>query len=223
MVGAKGSDRSRETQRRLRAGITSGRWPLNSRIPTEAELMAEFGVGRSTVREAVQSLAAVGMLEPARSRGTFVRSLSPVSTVLSDFIDQHLPDDIIAVRRLLETEMTRLAATHRTDEHLARLTAAHEVDVAGGLEDKVDRGHTPGQFHGIVAEASGNSLLRELYGGLMHGLRELTASGEVVAGIDDAGRQADHQRILDAIIERDPDRAAQAAGDHAARDLIPAE
>ncbi len=221
-IAGHGTDRSRETLRLLRENITSGRWPLNGKIPTETELMAELGVGRSTLREAVSSLTAMGMLEPARSRGTFVRSLSPVSAVLSDFVDQHATGDILQVRRLLEVEATRLAALFRTDDHVARLTAAHERDVSGDASQHVERGGVPGEFHAIILEAAGNSLLTELYAGLMQGVRASMRRGELVPAISQAERHADHAAILDAVTAGDPDRAQQAAAAHVDHDLTPA-
>jgi len=220
---ARGTDRSRETLRLLTEHITSGRWPLNSRIPTEAQLMAEFGVGRSTIREAVSSLAAMGMLEPARSRGTFVRSLNPVSAVLSEFLGQHDRAEILQVRRLLEVESTRLAAMLRTDEQLERLVAAHERDLAGDASQGVVRGDTPGQFHAIVVEAAGNALLADLHAGLLRGIRTSMGRGELRSGITHEERLADHGRILEAITDRDPVRAQQAAADHVGHDLTIAE
>lgn len=64
----------------VRQKITSGEWPINSKIPTEPELMRLLGVGKTTVREAVRSLASLGVLEPLPGIGTFVRSRMPVST-----------------------------------------------------------------------------------------------------------------------------------------------
>ncbi|MFS0884895.1 FadR/GntR family transcriptional regulator [Aeromicrobium sp. 179-A 4D2 NHS] len=215
----RGTDRSRETLRILTENITSGRWPLNSRIPTESQLMAELGVGRSTIREAVSSLAAMGMLEPARSRGTFVRSVNPVSSVLSEFLGQHDAAEVLQVRRMLEVEATGLAALLRTVDQLARLRAAHERDVAGDASQGIVRGETPGEFHAIVVEAAGNSLLADLYAGLLRGIRSSMRRGALRSSITRAERLADHARILEAIADRDPERARRAAADHADRDL----
>jgi DNA-binding FadR family transcriptional regulator len=217
---ARGTDRSRETLRILTENITSGRWPLNSRIPTEAELMAELGVGRSTLREAVSSLTAMGMLEPARSRGTFVRSVNPVSAVLSDFLGQHDSAEILQVRRLLEVESTRLAALHRTEGQLERLAAAHERDRRGDVTQGVERGDTPGQFHAIILEAAGNTLMAQLYAGLMNGVRASMRRGEMRPALSRDERLSDHERILAAITDRDPERAQQAAADHVDHDLM---
>ena len=81
-----GSERARNTLAYLRRHITTGAWPVGSRIPIEPELAEQIGVGRSTVREAVRSLASIGMLETLPGRGTFVRSAAPTSTLLNEFL-----------------------------------------------------------------------------------------------------------------------------------------
>lgn len=217
-----GSNRSLETLRRLRENITSGKWPLNSKIPTEPELMAEFGVGRSTIREAVRTLANLGMLEPAPSRGTFVRSRNPVSMVLWDFISHHDLADVLAVRRAFEVEAAQLAATHRTEADLERLTEAHQSDVTGDCSEVIERGRTPGQFHALILEAAKNTLLTDLYAGVMAGLRTALDEGRVVSGSSDEVRHRDHATIIEAIAAGDPAAAGRAAASHADHDLVPA-
>src|SRR5690606_17339772 len=101
---SQGSARARETVRRLRLNIEDGTWPIGSKIPVESELVAELGVGRSTLREAIRTLANLGMLEPAPGRGTFVRSRNPVSLVLADFLSQHRAEDVLGVRAALEVQ-----------------------------------------------------------------------------------------------------------------------
>lgn len=215
-----GSGRAQETIRVLRENITSGRWPVNSRIPTEAELMAELGVGRSTVREAVRSLANLGMLEPARSRGTFVRSRNPVSAVLADFVTAHTIEDMLVVRRALEVEACQLAAAQRSEDDLARLRAAHERDVTGESSEQVERGTTPGHFHALIFEAGRNRLLTDLYAGIMTSLRQSIREGKVAPGSDETERQHDHEALLAAIEAKDVIAAAHRAAEHADRDLV---
>jgi DNA-binding FadR family transcriptional regulator len=220
MAVRQGVDRGKETLRQLRGRITSGEWPLNSKIPTEAELAVALGVGRSTVREAIQSLAAVGMLEPAPSRGTFVRSLTPVSGVLSDFVDQHTLGEVIEVRRALEIEACRLAASRRTEEDLAALREAHEHDIRGIRGGVVERGRLPGQFHAMLFVAAHNQLLSDLHTGVMSGLRSAINTGRATHGIDDAERHRAHAAILAAIEDGDAEKAALLAAEHAERDLM---
>lgn len=206
----------------LQHRIVSGEWPLNSKIPTEAELAAELGVGRSTIREAVRTLAGVGMLEPARSRGTFVRSLTPVSGVLSDFMNGHALDDLLATRIGLEDQAARQAALNHTPEDLAALRRAHDADVDSdsGSGTSVERGSTPGQFHALVVRAAHNGLLADLHSAVMNSLREAMAQARVVPGIEEPARRSEHSALLDAIAARDPERAAALARAHAAGDLV---
>lgn len=213
-----GSERAQETVRRLQADITAGRWPVNSRIPTEAELAAELGVGRSTVREAVRSLAHLGMLEPAPGRGTFVRSLNPVHGVLVEFAAEHSWQDILAVRRALEGEAAGLAASRRSAEGLAQLREAYEADLEG--RGDVERGRSPGQFHAVMVEMAQNSLLAALYGGLLARLRAGITAGEVRSALSDAQRQRDHGALLAAIEAGDAAAAVDLATRHADTDLV---
>ncbi|GAA3593605.1 GntR family transcriptional regulator [Klugiella xanthotipulae] len=219
------------TMTELRSRIRSGAWPVNSRIPTEAELAELFGVGRSTIREAVRSLANLGMLETAAGRGTFVRSLAPVPQVVTETLGAHRLADILGFRRALEVEAARLAALHATDEGVARLRAliASEAAALGRAEHDrvehaqsraVERGVTPGAFHFAVVEMSSNTLLTEMYASVMMSLRTGLASGAVIHGASHAVRQEDHTALLTALDERDAEAAARAAARHSDRDLV---
>lgn len=221
---AGGSSLAQTTLAFLQARITSGEWPVNSRIPTEPELMELLGVGRTTVREAVRSLASLGMLETLVSRGTFVRSRMPVSAVLADFVSHHDVPDLLGTRRALEVEAARLAALHATDEQVHALTAAHEADLPqhGDQACTVERGRTPGQFHTLVLAASGNALLAELYAGVIHGVRSALDRGALVHGASAEVRRADHAAVLDAIRAGDATRSATLMAAHIDRDLTAA-
>ncbi|BFO20338.1 hypothetical protein SHKM778_67260 [Streptomyces sp. KM77-8] len=66
----------------LRAEITSGEWPVGSRIPTEPELVEQLGVARNTVREAVRALAHNGLLDIRQGSGTYVVATSELAGVM---------------------------------------------------------------------------------------------------------------------------------------------
>src|ERR1044072_4487498 len=66
----------------LRAQITSGDWPVGSRIPTEPELVEQLGVARNTVREAVRALARNGLLDIRQGAGTYVVAHSELAGVM---------------------------------------------------------------------------------------------------------------------------------------------
>src|ERR1043165_2392863 len=108
----------------LRTAVAQGDWPLGTRIPTEVELGEQLGVGRNTVREAVRALAHTGLLEVRQGDGTYVRATSEVSGAIRRLCGSELRE-VLQVRRMLEVEAARLAATDHTDEELANLRALH--------------------------------------------------------------------------------------------------
>ncbi len=193
----------------LRETIRHGEWPVGQRIPTEPELVRTLGVGRNTVREAVRALAHTGLLEVRQGDGTYVRTTSEVSGAVRRLCGTELRE-VLQVRRTLEVEGARLAATARTDTELATLQRLlDERDRAfhdGRLDDYV---RTDAEFHLAVVEAGHNTLLTELHRGLTE---VITASVATTAKTDlrnptDIG----HHGLLRAIADRDPDRAAAEA------------
>src|SRR5882757_384726 len=85
----------------IRNDIAQGKFKLNEKIPAEPELMQLYGVGRSTIREAIKTLATAGILKVQQGSGTFVNSFVSEQT-----IEQRLKnadfDQINVVRILLE-------------------------------------------------------------------------------------------------------------------------
>lgn len=217
-----GSERARRTLAFLRHQITSGQWPINSRIPIESELMEMLGVGKTTIREAVRSLASVGMLETLPGRGTFVRSRTPVSAVLADTLAEYGLAEVLVFRRALEVEAVQQAAVRRTEAHLAALRESHDHDVRKDPDypGRVERGRTPGQFHALVFEAGGNPLLTSMYAVTMATLRRAVDQGRLGYGASEDLRRADHAAILAAIEAGDTVAAAHAMARHVDRDLV---
>lgn len=194
----------------IRDAVTRGEWPLGQRIPTEAALTTELGVGRNTVREAVRALAHTGILEVRQGDGTYVRATSEVSGAIRRLCGTELRE-VLQVRRTLEVEGARLAATARTAEDLATLRDLLERRDANQIEGRLDEFvRIDAEFHLEVVRCGHNGLLFELYRGLMEAI---TAS--VASTSDDPERVADikHDGLVDAIEAGDALRAAaEAAG-----------
>lgn len=207
----------------LRQNILNGTWPINSKIPKEAELMEVLGVGKSTVREAVRSLVNLGMLEPIKGVGTFVRSLTPVSAILTQFVSGYSLPQILVYRRALEIEAVQQAAANRSDEQLAALRSSYEFDSGADPCAPVtpSRGQMPGSFHHLIFEAADNPLLASMFSGVMGAIRQAMASREIVFGCSHSLRLFDHGQILEAIEQQDVARAAHVMAVHVDRDLVP--
>ncbi|WP_193044795.1 FadR/GntR family transcriptional regulator [Mycolicibacterium baixiangningiae] len=189
----------------LRESVSAGEWPVGARIPTEPALVAALGVGRNTVREAVRALAHSGILEVRQGDGTYVRATSEVSGALRRLCGSELRE-VLEVRRCLEVESARLAATARTDEDLAGIRDllarrdaldAHDQFVLADAE-----------LHFAVVRASHNTVLTELY----RGLTEVVTASVATTFESHALQRIPHDGLVEAIAAGDVERAGREAG-----------
>lgn len=225
MVSTTGSERARTALSYLRRKISTGEWALGERIPIEPELAEQMGVGRSTVREAVRSLASMGMLETAPGRGTFVRSASPTSSLLDEFLADFSLEEILSYRRALEVEAAQQAALHRSDEDIEALELA-AVEEKGCSRCPVlsltesGEGAFDSRFHRLVFDAAKNRLLAALYAGINDQLRTPQHRGRLANVATGVEMERDHERVLDAIKRRDFIDAVHAMVDHVDHDVV---
>lgn len=224
MSTASGTERARSTLAYLRRQITTGEWKVGSRIPIEPELSEMLGVGRSTIREAVRSLASIGMLETLPGRGTFVRSNAPTSAVLSEFLTAYTLEELLSYRRALEIEAAQQAALHRSEEDVAALEAA--IDTPLRLEHCPARGSAPSwdelaaRFHLLLFDAAKNRLLASLYSGINEQLLTPENQSRLTHGTNATAMQTEHERIADAVRRGDFIDAVHAMADHMDNDLV---
>lgn len=217
----RGSQKARDTLDFLRGRISNGEWAVGSLIPKEVELMTLIGVGKSTVREAVRSLAAFGMLETVPGVGTFVRSRTPVSTILTEFLAEHDLEEVLVYRRSLEIEAAQHAAVNRSEEQLEALRAAlaRSLEAGADTSDTCDQSANPDSFHLLVVEASGSVLLRDLYLGVLTVLQQASLQGRIILGTTIETMHRDHGAVLEAIAAKDVRSAAHSMALHVDRDL----
>lgn len=151
--------------------IVEGRLKVNERLPTEEELARQFGVSRPTIREALKRLAARNLVHSRRgpTGGTFVTkpsldevgsTLATYSTLLVSMGEFDLAQ-IAEARFELEGVCARLAAVHRTDEHIAAMQRELEAQRGSKLTD-VEFCASDVRFHRALVDASGNRFLQFL-------------------------------------------------------------
>ncbi|MBM4790945.1 FadR family transcriptional regulator [Streptomyces sioyaensis] len=197
----------------LRAQITSGEWPVGSRIPTEPELVEQLGVARNTVREAVRALAHNGLLDIRQGSGTYVVATSELAGVMHRRFAAAEPRHVAELRSALEASAARLAARRRTEADLRQIDGLLERREAawesGATEAFVEADAT---LHLAIVAASHNEVLAEIYADLGGVLREFLRA--------DVGEELrpeahmDHSRLVEAIRAGDGDRAATEASVH---------
>lgn len=176
---------------------------VGQKIPNEYELAEKFGVGRSTIREAVKGLASKGILEVRRGAGTFVVSTSSVEEDplgLSQFPDKYqLALELFDVRLMLEPEIAEMACKNAKDEELEQLKK-----LCREVEELCRNGenHTAKdvEFHTCIARCSRNRVVEHL-------IPIINSSVITFANLTQRSLKEEtivtHRQILDAILRKD--------------------
>ena len=191
------------------AMISDGYFRPGDLMPTEAEFMKQFNVGRSSVREAMRSLALIGVVDRRPRRGTVV--VSPVDDLpvfkARDAIAQWALRDLFDARAVIEGHAALRAAELASDADLAkinRFAAAVEKKIAGGKYTFAENV----AFHRAIVEASHNKVLVHLFDqirGTMRDVRKRFSSKRDIA---------EHRAIVKALERRDGPLARKLIEDH---------
>ncbi|KQT53095.1 hypothetical protein ASG43_19090 [Aureimonas sp. Leaf454] len=169
----------------------------------ETSLALEFGVSRTPIREALRQLETIGLAASRPHRGAIVANLTPDEL-----------DEAFVVMAELEALCARLCAASMTGEEKAALAALHETGAVCVAENDIDgfRDHNE-RFHNAIYRGSGNGFLEETTLGVRRRLAPFRKMQfELERRIE--GSQAEHDRIVRAIVEADGETAATAMRDH---------
>jgi DNA-binding FadR family transcriptional regulator len=191
-----------------RAGLGVG-----DRLPPEVTLAARLGVGRSTIREALNRWEGVGIIKRRRGAGTFLAarvpsSKSPVPTMTR--LEGEALLRLLEVRRVLEVNVVRLAALNARPKQKREISRLCDELLALVYAHRPWR-PADAAFHGAIYEASGNPMFAQIIGHLAYAFER---SGESPFGRDEFGLDSfpPHRVLADAIVAGDPDRAVAAIG-----------
>ncbi|MQA83567.1 MAG: FCD domain-containing protein [Streptosporangiales bacterium] len=210
-----------QVEERIRAAILAGELSSGQRLPSEAELARQFGVSRGTVREALRSISAQNLITkvPGAGGGSFVRSVDhrSLGRVLRESMHNLMQlgslgfEEVALMRQYLEVPSARLAAVHRGEEDLRRLrdviAQERKISVDDPAVPELDE-----EFHTTIARASKNRLLASF----VHALHRETEPVHYLNLSPEVGRQTvrQHQRVVKAIADQDPDAAERAITEH---------
>jgi len=188
--------------------ISLGRLKPGTKIPPEPELMAQLGISRSTLREAVRALVYAGLLEVHQGNGTYVRAERVQAEPLLQRLRRAAILEVYEVRRILELEIAELAAQRRDSDDLDEMRAClNRRKAARQAGDDAAFLNADIAFHIAVAAATKNSVIVDLYQTFSDALQE------ALAGLisDPAHRDDDqgpfHEGLLNAIAHKDSDAA----------------
>ncbi len=199
--------------------IKEGQLSPGDQLLPERQLAKILGVSRPAVREALVSLASLGLIEIRPGGGAYVRRINfdglvePLATVM--FNEREHVFHLIEARLALESQIVRLACERATQGDLIRIrerALQAERDMPFGQADESDTA-----FHVSISEATGNPLLISFMRMLAGLMREAYGPSRALlladrAMVDCYNEQ--HYRVYEAICKKDPDAAEAAIREH---------
>ena len=214
---------SQDVADRLVVAISTSEYLPGAKLPSERELMRKFGVGRPAIREAMQALQQMGLVRI--SHGERARVVNPTPEAIIDQISNAMVmmlatnprglANLKDARIQLEIGLVRVAARKATTADLDRLAAAHGAlgEARGDPQRFVACDMA---FHGAIADMSGNQLVAAVTRAMLDWLSRFKRDMVSVRGAERLTIE-EHERILKAIVEGDPEAAARAMADHLGR------
>lgn len=195
--------------------VDQRKYAPGDQLPSENDLAQELGVSRTTLREAIRSLVAQGVLEVTHGRGTFVskdvKSYRDIQFGEIGMLRMKLID-IFELRKIIETEAVAMACERASDDEIAAIIdAGRRVEA---LVDNIDeRNHADSQMHDLIAKASHNEFLINLMPMIYRAVYEtlhIRGTVELFA----RNILSDHALILEALENRDAEMARHAMAIH---------
>ncbi|MDA9469965.1 FadR/GntR family transcriptional regulator [Enterococcus sp. 5H] len=179
----------------LKKYIQTENFKDGDKLLIEKQLAEKFGVGRSTLREAVKILEYGGVLEVKQGAGTFVKALEEGSNLRKDLID---------VREMLETTAGKLACENRTEADLAALNQAlftrNRLLAKGNFSEYIQADL---DFHLLIVKSSKNGFLIQWYQEIFTDLKTMLST-LVIDSIDYQDNTNLHQKMFDGILAQEP-------------------
>lgn len=213
--------------------IVEGGFPAGEKLPPDRVLVEELGVSRATLREALIALEVKGLIETRFGAGAYVTSSPEDGAAPEDPAPQRTsvaavpvtgPFEALEARRLVEGELAALAAQTITPAQLDTLWGCLQAleSAESGWDAEADA-----RFHDVIAQAAGNAILGHLAAQFWHDQSENPLWAAIQTAVADSNTRpqlvAEHEAIIEALTEGDPEaaRAAmQAHLDNFARTLL---
>ena len=196
--------------------IVEGHWEKGEKLPGEIELAKQFGVSRSTLREALRELASIGLVQIRHGEGNFAWYPD-----VEEYLHPLMPrlvverDDVLSImeaRSMVEVQTARLAAKRATDEEIEELASLIQK-MEASANDREKFAHYDHDFHKLIAIATHNNVILKIY----EAIEVLLVSQQLeIVGYPGAMERGinGHKAVYAAIAGRDQQEAAAAMRKH---------
>ncbi|MCZ8524105.1 MULTISPECIES: FadR/GntR family transcriptional regulator [Paenibacillus] len=205
----------------IKERIVSGQLKPGDKLPSAKELSERYEVGRSTVREALSALKAMGLVEIHQGEGSYVRSIEAGDVGLPEFdyllMSRDTVMELLEARQALEISNAGLAAVKRTAEDIGKFEEVL-LRMEACLGDEVGGERADIAFHVILAEATHNSILVRMIDSISSQME--TAIRETrrlqMYGSPEVSRQLlqEHRAVYEAVRDQDPAAAREEMRKH---------
>jgi DNA-binding FadR family transcriptional regulator len=199
----------------IRQALSTGRYAVGDRLPSERDLAQKYRVSRPTIREALIALEVDGLVEIRTNSGVYVTALCPLGGAPAE--TDVGPFELLEARRVFEAEICYLAAQFIDEDRVTRLRGL----VADMESDNLLRAEAADrEFHLEIARATQNSAMVKTVS-MLWDAREQSPQykrlTEKVRAIGVAPTVSEHLRVVEALARRDADAAREAMRDHLGR------
>jgi|SRR5690554_1527068 len=190
--------------------ITRGELKLGEQLPSQRDLAKQLGVGVSSIRESLQSLTALGIIQMQPGRGTFVSESFDGAAgrfvAVAPLVSSQELGDLLEARLYLDTAVAQMACRRASSEDLAAIRAAfNAMEGAAAASAMAQLEQADLDFHVGIAQAAHNDVMVHLIGSLISLIsRQIQATPYSTEVIDQ------HREILQALEARDVDRVTRA-------------
>lgn len=200
--------------------IRNGSLKQGDQLPSETQLTMEFGVSRSSVREALKALEVLGIIKSKTGVGSFVKedTLSDAAfSLLHELAEEGGPFEIMEARKAIEPQIAFLAALRRTADDLKAMERVLDM-----MEQQVAQGESTMEvdleFHLLFAAACGNPVLADCMRLISSRMKKRFWQAMKADSLSVPGRPAvyleHHRKVLKAIDEQDGPKAEAAMLEH---------
>lgn len=209
---------SENVARQLLELISRGILKPGEKIPTEKELIGKVGVSRTAVREGMQRLLILGIIEIRPGQGTFVSQNKKISNLMLNLLslDEEIKKstliELLEFRKIIEIGMVDIVVKRGTDKDLIELKEClekHKVDI----ERDANPSDNDINFHRLLVKSTNNKVLLNF----LEGISELIRGAALLTGNSKENRIMAlkfHEKIYRAIEERNSQLAMEEMGEH---------
>ncbi|MDK2801301.1 MAG: GntR family transcriptional regulator, transcriptional repressor for pyruvate dehydrogenase complex [Clostridiales bacterium] len=212
---------SNQVFEQLRDTIIQGKWTPGTKIPSENELTRMLGVSRITIREALQKLATLGLVETKQGEGTYVKALS-AGIYMNSLIPLFLLDktetlQVLEYRKIIEVGTAGLAAERANQDDIAKLQKI--MDNMKKVKDDVEQFAAKDlEFHLALAEITKNSVIIKV-NNIIKDILSVSMS-DIVRTLGNSDGLYYHKKIIDAIKRKDKELAEQLMEEHLIKTIV---